>query len=221
MPIISPTNKESQNDFMQRCLGSEVVKKEFPNHNQAVAVCLHTYSKNKSNGSTEPKWEDAETKLKKELDEAKGIFEIEVISKMQMHCDNAACNKVIADMHSPKSNYVSVAMKDKNGYYQNHSYCSLNCAHAAIQKCMADSEMDDSYARDVSIKERNALKDSDFVDVEHRAFPISDSNCCTDVKAAVSSFGRGRMAYEPFKKRLIEIAKRKGCGECLPKEWTN
>lgn len=40
MPIPSRKGKEKPNDFMQRCMGDETMKKEFPGQEQRVAVCM-------------------------------------------------------------------------------------------------------------------------------------------------------------------------------------
>lgn len=72
--------------------------------------------------------------------------------------------------------------------------------------------------RKISQKERDSANDSDFVDVKNRAYPILKP---ADIPAAVHSFGRGKMPFAAFKKRLTEIAKRKGWESSLPKEWQN
>lgn len=40
MPIPKRNKNEDKNDYMQRCMGSEVMKKEFPENAQRVAVCI-------------------------------------------------------------------------------------------------------------------------------------------------------------------------------------
>ncbi len=74
------------------------------------------------------------------------------------------------------------------------------------------------YARNITTKERDAAKDSDFVIPENRSFPILKP---ADVPAAVHSFGRSKsgISFEEFKKRVERIAKRKGFESSLPKEW--
>ena len=47
MPIPSPENKENKQKFLQRCMSSDVMKKEYPNKDQRVAVCI-----NKTKGHT-------------------------------------------------------------------------------------------------------------------------------------------------------------------------
>jgi len=41
MPLtISPRPKEPRQAFLSRCMGSEVMKREFPDNKQRVAVCF-------------------------------------------------------------------------------------------------------------------------------------------------------------------------------------
>ena len=40
MPIPSKRKKEDKNSFMSRCMGDEVMKKDFPQQSQRVAVCM-------------------------------------------------------------------------------------------------------------------------------------------------------------------------------------
>lgn len=56
MPIPKPGKKEEQKEFMPRCLGDEVMRKEFKDFKQRVAVCLNTYRTAK--GLPQPKKED-------------------------------------------------------------------------------------------------------------------------------------------------------------------
>jgi hypothetical protein len=62
MPIPSPNKNEKKNDFISRCMGSEVMKKEFPNQDKRSAVCYSQYDKRKkkSKASEEPTWDDVE-----------------------------------------------------------------------------------------------------------------------------------------------------------------
>ena len=39
MPIPKKKKGESNNDFISRCMSSEVMKSEFPNEEQRLAVC--------------------------------------------------------------------------------------------------------------------------------------------------------------------------------------
>ena len=48
MPIPSPKGPEEKNKFISRCMGDKVMKKEFPDNEQRVAVCLSKYKKAKA-----------------------------------------------------------------------------------------------------------------------------------------------------------------------------
>lgn len=63
MPIPTPKKDEEQENFMERCMSSPAMKKEFPDNKQRVAVCLNTFTrgkKKKSDGSAVT-WDDYET----------------------------------------------------------------------------------------------------------------------------------------------------------------
>lgn len=40
MPIPTPRKNEDKNNFMSRCMGNETMKKDYPNNDQRVAVCM-------------------------------------------------------------------------------------------------------------------------------------------------------------------------------------
>tara|TARA_R110000824_G_scaffold105753_3_gene250188 strand:- start:416 stop:565 length:150 start_codon:yes stop_codon:yes gene_type:complete len=48
MPIPNPEGKEKKPKFMARCLSDPIMRKEFPDIKQRIAVCL---SKNKEKSS--------------------------------------------------------------------------------------------------------------------------------------------------------------------------
>jgi len=50
MPIPSPENNEDKRKFIERCMSSEVMKKDYPDSKQRVAVC-YSQTKKKSRGS--------------------------------------------------------------------------------------------------------------------------------------------------------------------------
>ena len=72
MPIPTPTTNEKsgtgtkgKSAFMKRCMSSEVMKREFPNKDQHVAICLSQWKKRKkkkkAKGSQEnPTWDECE-----------------------------------------------------------------------------------------------------------------------------------------------------------------
>lgn len=45
MPLPIPKPQESKAKFLQRCLSDETLKSEFPQRNQAVAICAAQYRK--------------------------------------------------------------------------------------------------------------------------------------------------------------------------------
>ena len=45
MPLRTPKQGEKQTDFMARCVNSAVIKKEFKNKQQQIAVCYKQYNK--------------------------------------------------------------------------------------------------------------------------------------------------------------------------------
>jgi hypothetical protein len=47
MPLPTPSAGEDQNKFISRCMSSEAMKKEFPEHKQRTAVCFSQWRKGK------------------------------------------------------------------------------------------------------------------------------------------------------------------------------
>jgi len=47
MPLPRPTKREKENDFISRCMSNEVMKREFPNRDQRLAVCFDIFRKRK------------------------------------------------------------------------------------------------------------------------------------------------------------------------------
>lgn len=63
MPLPNPKTKQSRESFVNSCMSSDVMKKEYPNNKQRLAVCFSQYkrAKNRKNSKgaiEEPKWED-------------------------------------------------------------------------------------------------------------------------------------------------------------------
>ena len=57
MPIPKPTNTEEQSAFVSRCMSDDIMKKEYKDNKQRVAVCLTQYrTRKKSKG--EASWDD-------------------------------------------------------------------------------------------------------------------------------------------------------------------
>lgn len=53
MPLPKPKKNEKQNDFISRCMSNDVMKKEFPNNKQRVAVCYSNFSRTKKGAKEE------------------------------------------------------------------------------------------------------------------------------------------------------------------------
>lgn len=48
MPIPSPKPNQDKNDFMQKCMSNETMKKEYPDSKQRTAICISQTKKSKS-----------------------------------------------------------------------------------------------------------------------------------------------------------------------------
>lgn len=48
MPIPEKREKEDKQEFVARCMGSEIMKKDYPDNKQRIAVCLSQSTKTKS-----------------------------------------------------------------------------------------------------------------------------------------------------------------------------
>lgn len=49
MPIPKPEKNEDKQKFVSRCMSNEIMKKDYPNSQQRIAVCLGQTRKSKSN----------------------------------------------------------------------------------------------------------------------------------------------------------------------------
>ena len=56
MPLPTPNRGEAKNDFIGRFMGSEAMKREFPNHEQRVAVAHSQWRKKLSKELSELKF---------------------------------------------------------------------------------------------------------------------------------------------------------------------
>ena len=57
MPLPSKRKDEKQSEFMSRCMSDDIMKKEYKDNKQRVAVCLTQYrARRKSKG--EASWDD-------------------------------------------------------------------------------------------------------------------------------------------------------------------
>lgn len=84
MPIPQKKDQEKKQDFVARCMGDEIMKKDYPDSKQRVAVCLGQVSKTKSSDLLEDtylnllasncSWDDEWDEFVFEV-EAKDIFD--------------------------------------------------------------------------------------------------------------------------------------------------
>ena len=51
MPLPKKRKDESKNDFIDRCMGDEVMNNEFSNTKQRYAICMAEWKRKKSNAS--------------------------------------------------------------------------------------------------------------------------------------------------------------------------
>lgn len=51
MPIPSPSKDEKQEDFISRCMGDDVMNKEYPDEKQRYAVCRSKWDKKTGDGT--------------------------------------------------------------------------------------------------------------------------------------------------------------------------
>ncbi len=49
MPLPKPKEGELQDDFIERCMGTETMKTEFPDNKQRLAICFNQWREGKSN----------------------------------------------------------------------------------------------------------------------------------------------------------------------------
>ncbi len=47
MPIPKPGKNEKESVFIGRCMGDETMKREYPDHQQRIAVCYSSWRKAK------------------------------------------------------------------------------------------------------------------------------------------------------------------------------
>ena len=55
MPLPTPNNNEKKSDFVSRCMSSDIIKKDFKENDQRLAVCYRQFeeAKKESKGSVE------------------------------------------------------------------------------------------------------------------------------------------------------------------------
>ena len=171
---------------------------------------------------------------------------METSASVKTKCDGCGATLSSNSSYPNKKGAMSMYLpdgEDEQGYSKQnrYDYCSEACmlthlqARAKANKVAkgevtqyfsnasvveVDVTNSDAYARYISTKKRDEMKDSDFLDPERRSFPIKN---CEDVKAAPHRFGtyKGSLSTDELKSRLIRKAKEIGCESSLPKEWTS
>lgn len=63
MPIPNPKGPEAKKNFVNRCMGDNVMTKEFPDGKQRAAVCYSKWKKAEANKETEWKAEEEDSKV--------------------------------------------------------------------------------------------------------------------------------------------------------------
>lgn len=64
MPIPKPEGGESQEDFIQRCMGNPTMNSEYPDNSQRFAVCNSQYEEAKNEEKVIEALKDFNTKIK-------------------------------------------------------------------------------------------------------------------------------------------------------------
>ena len=57
MPLPKPSKKETEQEFVSRCMGDDMMNKDFKDQKQRAAVCYSQYRKRTKNKS-EASWDD-------------------------------------------------------------------------------------------------------------------------------------------------------------------
>lgn len=57
MPLPKPNKNEKQSEFVSKCMGDEMMNKDFPDQKQRAAVCYSQFKK-KAKASESLVWED-------------------------------------------------------------------------------------------------------------------------------------------------------------------
>ena len=58
MPLPKPNKNEKQSEFVSKCMGDEMMNKDFPDQKQRAAVCYSQFKK-KAKASESLVWEDS------------------------------------------------------------------------------------------------------------------------------------------------------------------
>jgi hypothetical protein len=57
MPMIKPSKKETQQEFVSRCMGDEMMNEDYKDQKQRAAVCYSQFSRRMKNKG-EASWDD-------------------------------------------------------------------------------------------------------------------------------------------------------------------
>lgn len=49
MPVPKPTEKETESEFMERCMGDETMQQDYRSQAQRVAICLTQWKRREKN----------------------------------------------------------------------------------------------------------------------------------------------------------------------------
>ena len=80
MPILKPNAGETENNFMNRCMGDDKMKDEFPNNRQRSAVCMTSFrGKETSMDMLEENLENEDTKSDSDYDTQLIPFEFKAV----------------------------------------------------------------------------------------------------------------------------------------------
>ncbi len=136
MPLPTKNPGEKEKEFISRCMGSEVLLKDFPDQKQRAAVCYSQYKKHKKVKGEEVEWCNCEGKIEEEINMSKNIFEVEykaVAAHLEI-CDNAACKKTIGTNYNRSPGTVSVSIpksepseSDEYPSYASKVFCCAGC----------------------------------------------------------------------------------------------
>jgi hypothetical protein len=61
MPLPKPSEKQSKEEFISSCMGSDVMNKEFPNNSQRYAVCQSQWQRSKK--KNDASWSEIEKEI--------------------------------------------------------------------------------------------------------------------------------------------------------------
>ncbi len=71
MPLPHPHKGEKESEFVNRCMSSDMIHKDFPDNKRALAVCFSLFEQSKRKKKKEGKaeevtWDEVEAQIKKD-----------------------------------------------------------------------------------------------------------------------------------------------------------